>query len=349
MANNKGIFGIDEFISSIAIGTSRLCCDGDCFVSKEYVKSISRKIDLSAKPVFDYFFDINGVPTEHYPQYYCSPVWNECYNNYKWRYMVVNDGVCNYLVFLRIVGVMYHEQYVALSYDILSDNPQKANIQGIIELLKGMSCIKKAEIVTDWDDWDNVNFYNTETKKIKNRKARNIAAMEDAGVTMHVFYRVIPKDVDDKIRDLYKVFAESRFTFNEKRQRKSVDVALSTGMPVFVFMYKGKVIGIRVVSNDFGNSVYCHASKNISAFSSEEISKYLEESDIDICAVIHKYLGVLEEQKMNKYLLEEKHYDAVFSDGIIEKSTKGLFEHKREHYANMVRYKLIDINDYECK
>lgn len=339
------IFGVKSIVNSLAVEVKDLSRNENN-MDIEYIKSISRKIDMDAKPVFDYFFGINNIPVERYPQYYCSPIWNAAYNNYKWRYIIIAHNDCKYLVMLRIVGVMYHEQYVALSYDVLSDTPTKADINSIIGFLRKIQCIKKVETITNGDDWDAVNFYNTELPKVKNYKKKKVEILKTIGVYVAVINCVPSNEMLHNIDGLYNWFEMIRFKFNRKRQDKYMYLLRSLNTPFFVSYYKGRVIGVKFASNDFGNSIYCHASKNISPFSVEKISEYTKERDLNKCLLIKKYLGVFEEQEMNRYFLESG-YDAVFNDGIITKSENGLFEHKKEHYKNMIKYKLIDINDYE--
>ena len=339
------IFSIQETINSCAIDISKIRCDfNNVCDSKEYLKSISKKIDISVKPIFDFFFEINNIPIERYPQYYCSPIWNECYNNYKWRYIIINDGVCNYLVFLRIVGIMYHDQYFTLSYDILSDEPQKSNIKNLIEIFKKNPCIKKAEVIVNGDDWDNINFYNTQTPQTTKYKNKKISLLYNIGVDA-IKLKKIPNHFSNKLEKMYEVFKKERFDFDKKRQDKYMRLVEKTGY-VFLFTYKNIPIGIKIVSNDFGKTIYIHASKDISGFKLETVSEYIKENDLNKCKLIKKFLGVLEEQYVN-YCLFNDGYKCVYNDGFV--GDKNLLSHKSEHYKNFIKYKLIDINDYECE
>jgi hypothetical protein len=314
--------------------------------SLEYLKGISHKLTIKDKPIIDYFFEINNIPIYRYPQYYCSPIWNDAYNSYKWRYMIINHGGLNYLVFLRIIGVMYHEQYVALSYDILCENPEKADIPSVVNILKTIDCIKKMETITDGDDWDNVNFYNDESLRLNNYKRNKVKYLMDNGIKCVVFYNNVPLSILNGIIELYDAFMQNRFKFNIKHLKRYFELSLNKGFPVFVFMYQDKVIGLRLCSNDFGNAYYIHEAKDISGFPLDVIALQYTNSDMDFAVEIKKFFGAFTESYPQTYLFDKCGVSGVFYDGIITKKKQGLFEHKNRFYKKMIKYKLVDINEY---
>ena len=342
------LFSFDNFVNFSSISLDKLKVPSG-IDSKEYLKKISKKIGLESKDIFDYFFAKNNVPICRYPQYYCSPIWNECYNNYKWRYMVINYKECNYLIVFRIVGVMFHEQYIALSYDILSDKYDVDGKQEVVDVLKRISCIKKAEIIVESDDYDALNFYNTCAPIPNNYKRNKINKLSMLGVKCLVYYNNIPNNVLQGVRYLYEKFSESRFKFNIKRQERYMKLQLEKGTPVFVFMYKDSVLGIKICSMDIGNSFFVHATKDISGLPIEIIKRDFLYNNDEMALLIKKFFGYFAEDKLQTYLFDNHHADAIFFDGLIENKKTGLFDYKQRHYKKTIKYKLIDICDYEYK
>lgn len=332
--------------TDISYVLSDMAVDLDVFKDKDNdtndaLKRLSRKIDLDAKQVFDYFFERNAVPVSEMPQYYCSPIWNSAYNSYKWRYMVVVYNGVFFLVFLRIVGVMYHQQYFSLSYRVLSSSGNRRETLAVEKTLCSLKSIKSFETIVDEDDWDCINFYNDTMPTANNWKVNHANALVGIGLNATVHIGNIPSHLLVGIRNLYEFVRKEHFDFNISRQDKYMNTVLKLGVtPVFVFTFNGKVVGIKIVSNDFSNVVYIHSAKDVSSLSIETIALNYACGDVNVARDLKRFLGTYEERFVNDYLLNKMGFCAVFNDGLIDKAEKGLYEHKAEHYKKTIRYKI---------
>jgi hypothetical protein len=159
----------------------------------------------------------------------------------------------------------------------------------------------------------------------------------------------MPPHVFNGIQELYDTYSLERFKFDRRSHDTYMHIALERGLPVFVFTYSGRVIGIKLCSDDWGGTFSIHASKDISTFPVDVIAEKITNGDTIFAKRIKCFLGFLCEWYTNKYLFDNYHIKAVYYDGLFEKANKGLVEHKREFYKKIIGYKFINIEDYDDK
>ena len=107
--------------------------------------------------------------------------------------------------------------------------------------------------------------------------------------------------------------------------------------------------GYKICSMDIGNSFFVHATKDISGLPIEIIKRDFLYNNDEMALLIKKFFGYFAEDKLQTYLFDNHHADAIFFDGLIENKKTGLFDYKQRHYKKTIKYKLIDICDYEYK
>ena len=239
---------------------------------------------------------------------------------------------------------MYHQQYFSLPYHILSSDGSASSTIPVVGVLKEMSCIKTYERVTYGDDWDFINFYNDTMPTANNWKVNRANALVELGLSATAYTERIPSSLFRGIHDLYELVRSEHFDFNVSRQDKYMASVLEQGVtPVILFTFLDKVVGVKIVSNDFLNVAYIHSAKDISPLSVETIAKFYTDGDVTVARNLKKFLGTYEERFTNDCLLNNMGFDAVFNDGLIDKTEKGLYEHKAEHYKKTIKYKIEKI------
>lgn len=317
--------------------------------SLEWLKSNTHKITVGSKMIFDYFFKINSVTVDAMPQYHASPYWGEVTNNYKMRFLIIKDKQIYHLVLLRIIGIMYHEQYVCVTYNVLSSNG-KVSTDTIMPLLRNIDCIKKVERIVDKDtDWDNCNFYCTPeniTNISTKRRTQMTRAFKllDKGVKA-VALKSLNSELVSQCNDLFGMFVEYRFKFNKKVNAKMVELVSKDNIDtIIVFSYNNKIIGIQVACNDFLDVASIHVAKDISSFPIDVIATNYTNNDYELAKEIRNYLGILREEYTKRHCLGVLKFPAVYIDGAHGDKNKYLI-HKRKHYDKCIYYKMVDINE----
>ena len=316
--------------------------------TNEALKKLSRKIDLDAKPIFDYFFEKHLIPVNEMPQYYCSPFWAGATGNFKWRYtIIVNEGTF-FLVFLRLVGIMYHQQYFSLPYRILSSDCSASSVIPVVGVLRQMSCIKTYERIsldTDLKNCDNANFYveradvgvMTHNRRNKYRRAMTLCSM---GVEIiHYERQDMARAAMDAGR-LYEEFRSHRFAFNARSAQNLLVMALNRrDCFVYGFYFRERLIGIQIATCDFRRCVYVHFAKDITALPLDVIRTYADASE-DEARRLKNFLGTLEEETLKTQILVNYNYDALFVDGFIADNPDPMVTHKSGYYPKQILYKI---------
>lgn len=343
---------IEDLIDMIAVDMSVLSENKALYSEQESydaLKNITKRLSLDVKPVIDAFLDKNNIGIEEMPQYYCSPLWGDVCSNFKWRYVVIRDNANYTLVMFRVIGLYSTQRYFAVSYRPLCLDATKP-LSRVIEWLKNVKCIKKIAII-DNEDYEEVNFYNDCLPKLDSWKLKKAKALIDDGISVEVYTNTpsVPSSVLHGIQELYDIYSVERFRFDRRTHDKYLRIALERRLPVFVFMYNKRVIGIKLCSDDWVGTFSIHAAKDISTFPVEVIAEKITDGDAVFAKRIKCFLGFLCEWYINKYLFDNYHCKAVFYDGLFEKSKKGLVEHKRIFYKKIIGYKFINIEDYDDK
>ena len=318
--------------------------------NNEWLKDVSHKINLAAKPIFDQFFDANDVQPSEMPQYYCSPFWGDATGNFKWRFMIVGCGDDYFLVFLRLVGIMYHQQYFSVSYNVLSLKGDKRAANALLETIGRMNSIKSIEKVYEGtiDDCDNVNYYcDRESVGVLNKNRRNkyrrALALRDVGLTVR---RFTLKEKNNALADtsaLYEVFKKERFDFNVRAANKLLTTALSVGgCCAYGFYFNDVLVGVQIVTNDFRRCAYIHFAKDVTSLSVECIAKYVG-VDAVLAQKLKNFLGTFEEEYLKENILVNEHYDALFVDGFHSENPNAMVMHKQGFYPKQVFYKITKV------
>lgn len=315
--------------------------------TNEWLKSASHKITLGAKRIFDVFFKANNVQPSEMPQYYCSPYWCDATSNFKWRFMIVSTDNDYFLVFLRLVGIMYHQQYFSISYNVLSLKGFKHAAWMVRETIKTMNVVKSVETVYDGtiEDCTNVNYYcDRENVGVMNKNRRNkyrrALALRDSGLTVRRFSLKEKKEALADTSALYDVFQSGRFGFNRRSADKLLVTALNDASShVYGFYYNNVLVGVQMATNDFLRCVYIHFAKDITALDVETIAKYVG-CDVTMAQRLKNFLGTFEEEYVKEDILVNKHYDALFVDGFIADNPDPMIMHKRGFYPKQVFYKI---------
>lgn len=331
---------------------SDIAVDLDVFKDKDNdtndaLKRLSRKIDVDAKPVFDYFFDRNSVPVREMPQYYCSPFWAGATGNFKWRYTVIAYRGAFFLVFLRLVGIMYHQQYFSLPYRVLSSDGSAADALYVQQTICDMDSVKTVERIVDTDvaNADNANFYAerddvgvmTHNRRNKYRRA---LALRDMGVEIVRFaYSDVQRALEDSAR-LYEEFRVHRFGFNGRSAHNLLVTAIGRDdCLVYGFYFHDRLVGIQIATCDFRRCVYVHFAKDITALPLDVIQDYASANE-DEARRLKNFLGTLEEETLKEEILFNEHYDALFVDGFIADNPDPMVRHKSGFYPKCIYYKI---------
>lgn len=315
--------------------------------TNEWLKSASHRITLDAKRIFNAFFEANRVQPSLMPQYYCSPYWCDATSNFKWRFMVVSKGTDYFLVFLRLVGIMYHQQYFSLSYDVLSLKGLKFSAWMVRETLKTMNVVKSVETVYDGtiDDCTNVNYYcDRESVGVMNKNRRNkyrrALALRDVGLTVRRFSLREKKGALADTAALYDVFQSGRFAFNRRSADKLLVTALNdSSCIVYGFYFNNVLVGVQMATNDFLRCVYIHFAKDVTALDVATIARYVC-CDAATAQRLKNFLGTFEEEYVKEDILVKGNYDALFVDGFIADNPDPMIMHKRGFYPKQVFYKI---------
>lgn len=322
-------------------------CVGDI----DWVKSHSKKINLMSRDVIAFFEKQNNLTVERCPQYYCSPYWGEATKNYKWRYMIVGVKERRFLVFLRLVGIMYDQQYFSLSYEILSSDGNKDKIEDVTKAVCNLPCIKSVETISDKNNEEcvHVNYYCDKKNALsmnKNRrnKYKRSLSLFDYGLRVMLVNNANFEDFEKKAEMLYGTFIKKRFSFNVNSARNMLKMAIDNPNDCYVygFYINDVLIGTQMACNDFMNSISVHFAKDITSFDVESISEYVGVDRV-IAQRIKNFFGTYEECFLKEKFLVEKEYDAVFVDGYRIENSSSMSIHKNGFYPKKVSYKIIKV------
>ena len=317
----------------------------------EALKHLSHRIDLNAKPVFDYFFEKNNIAVDRMPQYYCSPYWGEATKNYKWRYMIVGVGERRFLVFLRLVGIMYNQRHFSLSYEILSSDGKECGIDDVTKAICNLPCVKSVEKISDKNDKEcaNVNYYCDKdnallmNKNCRNKYRRSLSLL-DCGLRVISVNNANFVDFKKKAETLYDTFTKKRFPFDVNSARNMLKMAISNPNDCYVygFYINDVLIGVQMACNDFMKNISVHFAKDITSFDVESISEYVGVDRV-IAQRIKNFFGTYEECFLKEKFLVEKEYDAIFVDGYFADNPSSMIIHKESFYPKKVIYKIIKV------
>lgn len=242
-------------------------CDTDYF---DFLYNNSHKFGIQFFDILSDFFNKDA----NVPDYFVDCQYNDIVNNYRMRFVIIDDDNDYYLVPLRIIDPVNKktaDRHFVISHNILPLNG--SNTRHIYESLSKM--IQTAYVVGNGKDVSNVIYFNRRNdcdfgrSKWKSKNGINILSKK----IDYAVYKKVPQKVLDDIIALNAEWAKAK-----KRNENSANIKkiCCSGIGECIVYYYGKsLIGFQYVTIGYRNIATCHLSKSIPNTDIDCLKKFL--------------------------------------------------------------------------
>lgn len=320
--------------------------------SYEFLFKNSTKIDMKSKPILEMFYKKIITETTMY-QYVLNPEWGEASGNFRMKFIIVNYNNDYILVPFKVIS-MITNRYFSISMEPVSLNNDKQNIIDVLNVLKEFDI--RYVVVIDNNCSDECymnNYYNTLEEfnnimdKSKYKSKRGVKKLSEY-LTFHNDLYI--SNLPDKIKEVDEIWngkkeIDKKVTLPVKTDVKLAELAyLYNDITLHTYCYNDIILGYDIVVTTCKDYASVLSAKTLTQLSTEELAEYMNEEDLDKVEYIKTRLGGYMQYMLNKDILKDKGYKALYYYGDVK--SKSLQKFKEIYYKRIINYYKVDLDSY---